>query len=104
MNNIVVFITCKNKKEANRIAQGLIKEKLAACVNVINKIESIFFWQGKIDKAAEALLIVKTKKKLLSKLIKKVKVLHSYSVPEIIAIPIIGGSLDYLNWINDVTR
>ncbi len=87
---IVIFITCSNKIEAQKIAQGLIKDKLAACVNIIDKIESIFWWQGKADKAKETLLVIKTKKALLNKLVKKVRSLHSYEVPEIIALPIIG--------------
>lgn len=101
---IVVFITAANKKEAKRIAKGLIKEKLAACVNIVGGIESLFWWQTKIDKAGEVLLIVKTKKQLLNRLIRLVKSLHSYTVPEIIALPIIGGNSDYLNWIDDVTK
>jgi periplasmic divalent cation tolerance protein len=101
---IVVFITAANKKEARRIAKGLIEEKLAACVNITGSIESLFWWKGKIDRAGEILLIVKTKKQLLNRLIKLVKSLHSYTVPEIIALPVIGGNPDYLNWIDDVTK
>ena len=101
---IVIFITAANKQEARRIASSLIKEKLAACVNIVEKVESLFWWQAKVDQAKEVLLIVKTKKKLLNKLIRLVKSLHSYTVPEIIALPIIGGNSDYLNWIDDVTK
>jgi len=101
---IVIFITAANKKEAKRIASSLIKEKLAACVNIVEKVESLFWWQAKVDQAKEVLLIVKTKQQLLNKLIKLVKSLHSYSVPEIIALPVIGGNPDYLNWIDDVTK
>lgn len=101
---IVVFITASSKEEARKIAQGLLEEKLAACVNIILGIESHFWWQGKIDSAKEALLVIKTKKGLFNKLAKKVKSLHSYSVPEIISLPIISGNKDYLKWINDSTR
>ncbi|MBM3245980.1 MAG: divalent-cation tolerance protein CutA [Candidatus Omnitrophica bacterium] len=100
---IVVFITTSSKKEARRIAARLVENKLAACVNIIDKVESVFYWQSKIDQAAEALLVVKTKKSLLNSLIKKVKSWHSYQVPEIIALPIIGGSKEYLDWIDDST-
>lgn len=100
----VIFITCANKNEAGRIAKALVKDKLAACVNILDKIESIFWWQSKVDQAKEALLIVKTKKSALSKLIKKVKSLHSYTVPEIIALPIIAGNKKYLDWIDDSVR
>ncbi len=102
--HIVIFITVPNKKEANCIAVELIKNKLAACVNIMENVHSIFWWQGKVDTAEEALLIVKTRKALMNKLIKKVKSLHSYEVPEIIALPIICGDKEYLKWINESTR
>lgn len=102
--HVVIFITAANKKEAQMIAFALIKEKLAACVNIIENLHSIFWWQGKVDSAKEALLIVKSRKALMNKLIKKVKSLHSYEVPEIIALPIISGDKKYLKWINESTR
>jgi periplasmic divalent cation tolerance protein len=98
---IVIFITASGEKEAKKIAAALIKNKLAACVNIIEKISSLFQWQGKVSRAGEALLIVKSKKSKLNKIIKLVKALHSYEVPEIIAIPIVAGEKKYLNWIND---
>ena len=101
---IVIFVTASNKKEAGNIARGLLKNKLAACVNILDKIESFFWWQGKVDNTKEALLIVKTRKALMNKLIKKVKSLHSYKVPEIIALPIICGDKKYLKWINESTN
>lgn len=104
MNNIVIFVTTANKKEADRIARALIKEKLAACINIIGDVNSLFWWQGKLDSAREILLIIKTRKTLINKLIKKVKSLHSYEVPEIIALPIIAGNRRYLDWINESTR
>lgn len=102
--NVVIFVTTANKKEAKKIASSLVKEKLAACVNIMENVHSLFWWQGRVDEAYEALLIVKTRKALLSKLIKKVKSLHSYEVPEIIALPIIAGNKEYLRWINESTR
>jgi len=93
-----------NKKEAKKIASVLIEEKLAACVNIIENLHSVFWWQGKVDITKEALLVVKTRKALMNKLIKKVKSLHSYEVPEIIALPIICGDKKYLQWINESTR
>lgn len=101
--NVVILVTAANKKEAKMIACALIKEKLAACANIIENLHSIFWWQGKVDNAKEALLIVKTRKALMNKLIKKVKSLHSYKVPEIIALPIIYGDKKYLKWINEST-
>lgn len=101
---IVVLVTASSKKEAQKLASCLLQEKLAACVNVIDGVDSHFRWQGKIDKAKEALLMIKTKKMLFNKLLKKVKSLHSYEVAEIIALPIIGGNKEYLDWIDDSTR
>jgi periplasmic divalent cation tolerance protein len=100
----IVFITAENKKEANRIAEALIKERLAACVNIIAGIESVFRWEGKIDRAKEFLLLVKTRKSLVNKIISRVKQLHSYEVPEIIALGVIAGNKNYLEWVSDSTR
>ncbi len=101
---ILVFITASNKAEAANIARGLLKNKLAACVNIVEKIDSFFWWKGRIDQAAECLLLVKTRKAKLPRIIKLVKSLHSYEVPEIIALPIIAGEKRYLNWINASLR
>lgn len=101
---IVVFITASNQKEASNIAKALLENKLVACVNILDKVKSIFWWQGKIDQAQEALLIVKSKKSELNKIIKLVKSIHSYQVPEIIASPIIGGNQSYLRWLNESIR
>lgn len=99
----VIFITASNQKEAKGIAEQLIKHKLAACVNIVENVSSYFWWQGKIDTAKEVLLFIKTRKTLVNKLIKKVKSLHSYEVPEIIALPIISGNKKYLEWISAST-
>ena len=98
---IVIFITCVNKNQAKKIAAGLISAKLAACVNIVGGVESLFWWEKKVDRAREVLLIVKSRKTKLAGIIKKVKFLHSYSTPEIIALPIIGGDKDYLKWIQE---
>lgn len=101
---VVVFITAKDKSEGKKIADKLIHEELAACVNLLEGVTSIFWWEGKIDRASEVLLIIKTQKRLLKKLEKTVKSMHSYTVPEIIALPIIAGNPDYLNWIKASTK
>ncbi|MDO8735219.1 MAG: divalent-cation tolerance protein CutA, partial [Elusimicrobiota bacterium] len=85
-------------------ASVIVKERIVACVNIVKKIESIYWWQGKIEKSTETLLIMKTKILLVKKLIKKVKALHSYTVPEIIFLPIIDGNPDYLKWIKKETK
>ena len=101
---IVVLVTAKNKKEAQKISIGLIKAKLAACVNIIDKVDSIFFWAGKIDRSKESLLVIKSKKEKLTRIIKLVRSLHSYEVPEIIALPIIAADMPYLRWIDAALR
>ena len=100
---IVVFVTAPDEDGAIRIAKSLVEAKLAACVNIIKDIRSIYSWQGKIEDDSEVLMVVKTRSELFDSLSKKVKELHSYSVPEIIALPIIKGSEDYLKWIKDAT-
>ncbi len=99
--NVVILITCANRKEAKKIARHLVAQRLVACVNIVNEIKSIFWWQGRIDSASEVLLIAKSKKSLTPKLIRQIKSLHSYQVPEIIALPIVTGNKDYINWINE---
>ncbi|MDO8662190.1 MAG: divalent-cation tolerance protein CutA [Candidatus Omnitrophota bacterium] len=102
--HIVILITAKDKPEADKIAKTLIKNKLAACVNIVTGVKSLFRWQGKIDQAKEALLIVKSRKEKFDKIVKLVKSAHSYAVPEIIALPIVSGFKPYLNWINESIR
>lgn len=102
--HIIIFITTSNKKEAEKISRQLVKNRLAACVNILPGIKSLFWWQGKIDQGKEALLIVKSRKEKFTKIVKLVKASHSYAVPEIIAIPVVCGFKPYLNWINDSIR
>jgi periplasmic divalent cation tolerance protein len=98
----VVFITAKDTIEARKIANGLLKAKLVACVNILDGVESIFRWKGKVDSAREVLMVIKSKQKSFEKIVSKVKLLHSYENPEIIALPIIAGSWNYLKWIEEV--
>lgn len=104
MEEIVIYITVPNEDEAARISKTLVKEKLVACVNIIKNVRSIYSWQDKIEDDVEVLMIAKTKKSLFAKVSNRVKELHTYTVPEIIALPIIIGSEDYLNWMNEVLR
>jgi periplasmic divalent cation tolerance protein len=103
-NEIVVFITAPNEDEAAGIAKALVESKLAACVNIIKGIRSIYRWHGNLKDDSEVLMIVKTQKKLLGALSDKTKEFHSYDVPEIIALPIAGGSEDYLKWLRESTE
>jgi periplasmic divalent cation tolerance protein len=98
-----VLITASSEEEATKIAKSLVDEHLAACVNIINQVRSVFFWEGKTQDAQETLLICKSRKPLIEKLISRVRSLHSYSVPEIIALPIVAGSNDYLDWVKRST-
>jgi Uncharacterized protein involved in tolerance to divalent cations len=100
---VVVFITVDSQETARKITDKLLTERKAACVNIIPKVESQYWWQGKIESANELLLIVKTHAVLLEELIALVKQNRPYSVPEIIALPIIGGNKDYLKWIEKET-
>jgi periplasmic divalent cation tolerance protein len=96
---IVILVTTSSIKEADRISKVLVEKRLAACVNIIKDIRSIFFWKGKLSDEKEVLLIAKSKKKNFEKIEKEVKRLHSYEVPEIIGLPILMGSEDYLDWV-----
>jgi len=101
---IVVYITAPNEDEAVNIAKALVESRLAACVNIVKNIRSIYSWKGKVEDASEVLMIVKTRKALFDKLSNTVMDLHSYDVPEVIAIPIIDGSANYLTWLRESTK
>ena len=104
MKKIVLFITAGSIKEAESIAQGLVKKKLAACVNIVPSIRSIYAWKGRIESSKECLLIAKTRESLFPQVEKAVKRLHSYECPEITALPLAKGSADYMRWIEKSTR
>lgn len=104
MDNIVIIITASNEDEAVRISKTLLQEKLVACVNIHLKVRSLYWWEGKIQDEGEAMMIIKTRRVLFGEIVKKVKEIHSYTVPEIIALPIIEGSEDYLRWVQEVTK
>jgi periplasmic divalent cation tolerance protein len=103
-NPIVVLITAGSEEEGRNIAGLLVKEKKAACVNILPGVESLFRWKGRIDSARECLLLVKTRAALLPEIIRLVKGIHSYELPEIIALPITGGSEDYLRWLDSACQ
>ena len=96
---VVVFITAGSPEEAHKVAEALLKQRIAACVNIVPEILSFFWWEGHLDSEKETLLLVKTKASLLGDIVGLVKEVHSYDVPEIIALPIAGGNQDYLEWI-----
>ena len=104
MSAAVTFVTCKDRKQASSIARALVKEKLAACVNVVPGIASIYRWNGKVEEAREVLLVIKSRRALSRKLSDRVRALHSYDVPEVVTIPIAGGNPAYLRWVRQSTR
>jgi periplasmic divalent cation tolerance protein len=100
MDKLVVLVTCSSAKEADRIARALVKDRLAACGNILqNPIRSIYRWREKIESAREVLLVIKTSRRRFPELQTAIKRLHSYEVPEIIALPIAAGSESYLSWL-----
>jgi periplasmic divalent cation tolerance protein len=99
-----VLVTTASKQQAGRIGRALVEAGLAACVNVLPGIRSIFHWEGKISDEREVLLIVKSRADLFGRLAAEVKRLHSYQVPEVFAFPITYGTTDYLAWIRKTTR
>jgi len=103
-DEIVVFITTSNPEEASKIARALVEERISACVNIIKGIRSIYRWQKEVQDEEEALLIVKTRGELFERLEKRVRELHSYTVPEVIAISISEGSAPYLKWLRESTE
>lgn len=100
----VVLVSASNVDEAEKIADCLLNNKQAACVNIFEKVRSRYWWQGKIEKTEEAIMIIKTKRKNIDEIIEIVKKEHSYTVPEIIALPIMEGNEDYLKWISEETK
>ena len=101
--NIVVLVTTISVEEAQKIAGLLLSQKKVACVNIIKEAESMFWWRGKIESARESLMLIKSTKSRLDDIVSIVKGIHSYEVPEIIALPIIGGSAEYLDWMGQET-
>src|SRR5271157_4973285 len=100
---LVIYITAPNEEEGAKIARALVEERLAGCVNIVKPIRSIYRWKENIEDDTETLLIVKTQKRLFESLENRVRALHSYTVPEIIAVPVVEGSKDYLKWLEEVT-
>lgn len=102
--NVVILITASSEEEAHKIADGLLTQRKAACVNIVPGVSSTFWWQDKINSEQESLLIVKTRASLLDEIVTLVKEIHSNDVPEVIALPIIGGNQDYLDWIGNEVK
>ncbi|RUM28394.1 MAG: divalent-cation tolerance protein CutA [Aquifex sp.] len=101
MNGYYVVLITVPVDKGEELANFIVENKLGACVNVIPEVKSVYWWKGNIEKDKEALLVVKTSSEKFKELLEKVKGVHPYTVPEIIALPIVAGNPDYLNWIED---
>lgn len=100
----LVYMTAESKQEAEAVGKSLVEEKLAACVNIIDRMESMFWWEGEVQKDNEVVLIAKTKDSLVPELVNKVKSIHSYSVPCVLALPVSDGNQAFLDWIVEETK
>jgi periplasmic divalent cation tolerance protein len=98
---VIIFVTAGSAVEAEHLARTLVEERLAACVNRIRSVKSIYRWQGKVEESEEELLIIKSRNELFASVEKRVSELHSYAVPEVVAVPIIKGSQAYLQWLGE---
>jgi len=98
----LIFTTCANTEEARAMAEQMVQLKLAACVNIIPNVESIYMWQGEVTTATETKLLIKTKSEKMNQVIQTIKKLHSYEVPEIQVVDVATGNLAYFNWMDEV--
>jgi periplasmic divalent cation tolerance protein len=103
MSHVLVYVTAANPAEAERIAEAVVGERLAACANLIPGMRSLYWWQGKLDRAEETVLILKTRAALVAALTERVKALHSYTCPCVVALPIEAGNAAFLDWIDAET-
>ena len=101
---MMILMTASSKEEGEKIIQKLLEEHLIVCGNILDSVTSLFWWEGKIDKSKEVLCVLKTKAALFSPVEKRIKILHSYEVPEIIGLPIQEGSPAYLRWIDETLK
>jgi periplasmic divalent cation tolerance protein len=99
-DKIVVLSACASVKEANRIAAELVEKKLAACVNLVSGVRSVYRWKNKIEKSQEVLLVIKTSRALFENVRSAIEKVHSYELPEVIALPVVDGAEPYLEWMD----
>lgn len=99
----LIYITCESMKEAESIGTVLVERRLAACVNIVPGMQSMYWWEGKVEKGSETILMAKTRDSLVDELTEAVKAVHSYDVPCIVALPLTGGNPEFLQWIQDET-
>ncbi|MFP4630375.1 MAG: divalent-cation tolerance protein CutA [Desulfohalobiaceae bacterium] len=104
MSAVLVYMTAKDKEEAQRVGQALVEARLAACVNILDNMQSMFWWQGGAQSEHEAVLLAKTRVGLVSSLNSKVQEVHSYDCPCVVAVPIIDGNPEFLDWVREETE
>jgi periplasmic divalent cation tolerance protein len=104
MSACFIYVTASGSEEARRIGRALVEARLAACANVIDRVTSVYWWRGEVQEDDEAVLIAKTREDLVDDLTAKVKELHSYECPCVVALPVTGGNADFLDWIESETR
>jgi periplasmic divalent cation tolerance protein len=104
VSETVTFTTCRDRRQAAAIAKTLVREKLAACVNLVPNVSSIYSWKGRIEEGREVLLVIKSRAALSKRLAARIRRLHSYEVPEVVTLRIASGNADYLRWIRESTR
>ena len=104
LSPLIILCTCPDLATAERIAETVVGERLAACVNIVPGLTSIYYWEGQIQRDAELLLLIKTRQEIYPLLEARIRQLHPYQIPEIIALPIQTGAAAYLDWIADNTR
>lgn len=104
MKKLMVFTTTPSEARASEMARALVKERLAACVQVLPGVISFYHWKGKLQECGECLMLIKTRPELLGKLAAKIESLHPYEMPEVVAVGIVGGSQKYLKWIEEETK
>ena len=102
-HELIVLVTTSSNDEAATIAHSIVSERLAACVNIVGEIQSVYRWEGKVSRDREALMIIKSTDERYPELERRIKELHSYSTPEVVALRIDRGSEQYLNWLRDST-
>jgi periplasmic divalent cation tolerance protein len=100
----LVYITTRDKEEARKIGKELVESRLAACINIIDNMNSMYWWEGKVQDDSESILIAKTKESLVPELIDKVKSRHSYECPCIVSLPLLEGNKEYLEWVEKETK
>ena len=98
---LVVYVTVPSATEGDKLASALVEERLAACINRVSSVHSTYWWEGKVARDEEQLLVIKTKDELFDRLKSRVQELHPYTVPEVIALPILKGSEGYLKWMDE---